>query len=52
VLDVDLMKALASDKRLLVLDWLRDPPTHFRRSATVTWSATGSVRCSSPTSSA
>jgi len=29
VLDVDLMKALASDKRLLVLDWLRDPPAHF-----------------------
>jgi len=28
-LDVDLMKALASDKRLLVLDWLRDPPAHF-----------------------
>lgn len=23
------MKALASDKRLLVLDWLRDPAAHF-----------------------
>lgn len=23
------MKALASDKRLLVLDWLRGPPAHF-----------------------
>lgn len=29
VLDVDLMKALASDKRLLVLEWLRDPRAHF-----------------------
>ncbi len=28
-MDVDLMKAFASDKRLLVLDWLRDPPAHF-----------------------
>jgi DNA-binding transcriptional ArsR family regulator len=29
VLDVDLVKALASDKRLLILDWLRDPEAHF-----------------------
>lgn len=29
VLDVDLVKALASDKRLLILDWLRDPQAHF-----------------------
>jgi DNA-binding transcriptional ArsR family regulator len=29
VLDVDLVKALASDKRLLILDWLRDPVAHF-----------------------
>jgi DNA-binding transcriptional ArsR family regulator len=28
-LDVDLVKALASDKRLLILDWLRDPVAHF-----------------------
>ena len=29
MLDVDLVKALASDKRLLILDWLRDPQAHF-----------------------
>lgn len=29
VLDVDLVKALANDKRLLILDWLREPQTHF-----------------------
>jgi DNA-binding transcriptional ArsR family regulator len=29
VLDVELVKALASDKRLLILDWLRDPEAHF-----------------------
>ncbi len=27
--EVDLLKALASDKRLLVLDWLRHPEAHF-----------------------
>ncbi|WP_165966312.1 helix-turn-helix domain-containing protein [Actinomadura sp. 7K534] len=29
MLDVELMKALASDKRLLILEWLRDPVRHF-----------------------
>jgi DNA-binding transcriptional ArsR family regulator len=29
VLDVDLVKALANDKRLLILHWLRDPEAHF-----------------------
>jgi len=29
VLDVDLIKALANDKRLLILGWLRDPEAHF-----------------------
>jgi DNA-binding transcriptional ArsR family regulator len=29
VLDVDLVKALANDKRLQILDWLRDPEVHF-----------------------
>jgi ArsR family transcriptional regulator len=29
VLDVDLIKALGSEKRLLVLEWLRDPVAHF-----------------------
>jgi DNA-binding transcriptional ArsR family regulator len=29
VLDVDLIKALANDRRLLILDWLRDPEAHF-----------------------
>jgi ArsR family transcriptional regulator len=29
MLDVDLVKALANDKRLLILDWLRDPQAHF-----------------------
>jgi ArsR family transcriptional regulator len=29
VLDVELVKALANDKRLLILDWLRDPEAHF-----------------------
>ncbi len=27
--DADLFKALASDKRLQVLQWLRDPEAHF-----------------------
>ncbi len=29
MLDVDLVKALANESRLLVLDWLRDPEHHF-----------------------
>lgn len=29
MLDVDLLKALSSEKRLLVLEWLRDPEAHF-----------------------
>lgn len=29
MLDVELVKALASDKRLLILDWLRDPEANF-----------------------
>ena len=29
MLDVDLVKALASDKRLLILAWLTDPTAHF-----------------------
>lgn len=29
MLEVQLLKALASDKRLLILDWLRDPERHF-----------------------
>lgn len=29
MLDVALIKALASDKRLLILEWLRDPERHF-----------------------
>ncbi|GAA2205866.1 winged helix-turn-helix domain-containing protein [Nonomuraea monospora] len=29
MLDVDLVKALANDKRLLILQWLRDPERHF-----------------------
>jgi ArsR family transcriptional regulator len=29
VLDVDLVKAIASDKRLQILDWLKDPRGHF-----------------------
>jgi DNA-binding transcriptional ArsR family regulator len=29
VLDVDLIKALGNEKRLLVLEWLRDPEAHF-----------------------
>ncbi|MEU8343383.1 transcriptional regulator, ArsR family [Actinomadura meyerae] len=29
MIDVDLVKALASDKRLQILDWLRDPERHF-----------------------
>jgi DNA-binding transcriptional ArsR family regulator len=29
VLDVELVKALANDKRLLVLEWLRDPKAQF-----------------------
>jgi DNA-binding transcriptional ArsR family regulator len=29
VLEVELVKALANDKRLLILEWLRDPEQHF-----------------------
>ncbi|HEX4703623.1 MAG TPA: helix-turn-helix domain-containing protein [Pseudonocardiaceae bacterium] len=29
MLDVDLIRALANDKRLLILQWLRDPTSHF-----------------------
>jgi ArsR family transcriptional regulator len=29
VLDVEVIKALANEKRLLVLEWLRDPVAHF-----------------------
>jgi DNA-binding transcriptional ArsR family regulator len=29
-LELGLVKALANDKRLLVLEWLRDPVAHFR----------------------
>ena len=29
MLDVDLVKALASDKRLQILEWLKDPRRHF-----------------------
>lgn len=28
-LDPDLVKALANEKRLLILEWLRDPRAHF-----------------------
>jgi len=29
VLDVDLIKALGNEKRLLILEWLHDPEAHF-----------------------
>ncbi|WP_028924549.1 ArsR/SmtB family transcription factor [Pseudonocardia acaciae] len=29
MLDVELAKALANDKRVLILGWLRDPEAHF-----------------------
>ena len=29
MLDVDVIKALASDRRLLILEWLRQPEAHF-----------------------
>ncbi|MGH3278273.1 MAG: ArsR/SmtB family transcription factor [Trebonia sp.] len=29
MLDVDLIKALGNEKRLLILEWLRDPVAHF-----------------------
>jgi ArsR family transcriptional regulator len=29
MLDTDLLKALANEKRLLILAWLRDPTVHF-----------------------
>jgi DNA-binding transcriptional ArsR family regulator len=29
VLDVDVVKALANDRRLQILTWLRDPTAHF-----------------------
>jgi ArsR family transcriptional regulator len=29
MMDAELLRALANDKRLLVLEWLRDPEAHF-----------------------
>ncbi|MGE5829201.1 MAG: ArsR/SmtB family transcription factor [Micromonosporaceae bacterium] len=29
MLDADLLRALANEKRLAILDWLRDPTAHF-----------------------
>ncbi|MFL6124525.1 ArsR/SmtB family transcription factor [Actinophytocola sp.] len=29
MLDVDVLKALANEKRLAILEWLRDPVRHF-----------------------
>ncbi|HEX2286496.1 MAG TPA: ArsR family transcriptional regulator [Mycobacterium sp.] len=29
MLDIDVIKALASDRRLLILEWLREPEAHF-----------------------
>jgi ArsR family transcriptional regulator len=29
VLDADLLRALANEKRLSILEWLRDPTAHF-----------------------
>ena len=29
MLDLDVVKALASDRRLLILEWLGDPEAHF-----------------------
>ena len=29
MLDAELLKALANEKRLLILEWLRDPTAHF-----------------------
>jgi DNA-binding transcriptional ArsR family regulator len=29
VLDVEVIKALANDRRLMILDWLREPEAHF-----------------------
>jgi DNA-binding transcriptional ArsR family regulator len=29
MLDVDVVSALANDKRLLILEWLKDPVAHF-----------------------
>jgi hypothetical protein len=52
VLDVELVKALANDKRLLVLEWLRDPEAHFPPQRDGDLISDGSVRSSSQTSSA
>jgi DNA-binding transcriptional ArsR family regulator len=30
MLDLDALQALANDRRLQILDWLKDPETHFR----------------------
>ncbi|PSK87472.1 hypothetical protein CLV63_13125 [Murinocardiopsis flavida] len=29
MLDVDVLKALGSEKRLAIMEWLRDPAAHF-----------------------
>jgi DNA-binding transcriptional ArsR family regulator len=29
VLDIEVIKALASDRRLMILEWLREPQAHF-----------------------
>jgi ArsR family transcriptional regulator len=29
MMDIDVLKALGNDRRLLILEWLRDPVAHF-----------------------
>lgn len=53
MLEVEVLKVLASEKRLAILDWLTDPVAHFppQRDGDLVADGVCSV-CSSPTSSA
>ena len=43
--EVDVIKALANERRLRILDWLKDPGRIFRLRSMATWSRMGFVRC-------
>ena len=37
------LKALANERRLTTLEWLKAPRSHFRARSTAIWSRTGSA---------
>jgi hypothetical protein len=50
--DLEVLKALANDKRLAILGWLIDPQAHFPPQIDGDLVRDASARCSSPRSSA